>query len=35
MPGAADEELLQNAVSMKVDAIREDNKIVVEVDHQQ
>jgi hypothetical protein len=31
MPGAAEEELLQNAVSMNVDARREDENIVVEV----
>ncbi len=32
MPGAADEELLQNALSMNVDARREDDKIIVEVE---
>jgi len=32
MPGAADEELLQNAVTMNVNAYREDEKIIVEVE---
>ncbi len=32
MPGAADEELLQNALSMNVDAHLEDDKIIVEVE---
>jgi hypothetical protein len=31
MPGASDEELLQNAVTMMVDAQREGNKVIVEV----
>jgi hypothetical protein len=32
MPGAADEELLQNALTMNVDARRENGKIVIEVE---
>jgi hypothetical protein len=32
MPGASDEELLQNAVSMSVDAWRENREIVLQVD---
>ncbi len=32
MPGAADEELLQNALTMNVDARREDDQIIVEVE---
>ncbi len=31
MPGASDTELLQNAVTMTVDAIIEDNQVIVEV----
>lgn len=32
MPGAADKELIQNALTMNVDAHREDDKIIVEVE---
>ena len=31
MPGASDEDLLQNAITMKVDAHREEDEVIVEV----